>query len=877
MWSKHFTWRQSRRKGGAAASGGDPGTSAQLPRTIVSGKRPGHAGHLSALVLALATAGLMASCSGYDLDEKQMDNAGRSLYEYLQSAGSYTNYTRLIDDLGEKESLTQTNLRTLFVGDDDAFARFYANNTWGVHRYEDLSPSQKKMLLYGSMLANSYQVFYLSSSEGPTEGNCMRRSTESTAFDTVPLIHASEMPSTPFWSQYKDAGKDIYCMKDFTTTPIIHFTEKQLVYNKITNDDYNFLMNYSTERKSGDASINGIPIVEQNIRCMNGFVHRMAEVITPLPNMAEKIRQLPRTSLYSTFLERFCAPFPLSKDQTKAFNTLYGTNADTVYQKRYFSDISQDYSELALAPDKSPAPAMLKYDPGWNGYYPYTVTTSKYVAMQENMGVMLVPTNKALQRYWDNEGGRVLKDYYGSWDRVPDEVISKLVNVNMLSSFKSSVPSKFVSVLDDANNYMGIQKGDIDSVYMCCNGAIYMTNKVFSPTIYRSVSFPALINDNMKIIYWAIGQLEFDAYLNSMVSYYSFLIPTNDDMLQYVDPVSYGKVKTQLFRFRYDAKAQTVAGRVKASIWNYDPDTHEVGDSLRDATSDEILDRLEDILDSHIIVGNIENGNTYFKTKGGSVVKVAQSGGAGTMELQGGRQIEQGTTVKVSAIYDESSTGNGKSYILEGEPIQTCQKTVYSILSEHPEFSKFLELLEGSGYLETVHKVGNNTYACGGTNMGLFNSFNYTVYVPTNESIQKLQDDGLLPTWDYIEGLEDEDPERARLTEIVNKFIRYHIQDNSIFIGQGDVEGNYETQVMNAKGKFDKVTVKANNNSLTVTDLSGNTRTVQKVDGLYNQMAREYQYNSSDVSTASQINTSSTAVVHLIDGPLFYDEKNQFK
>ena len=61
-------------------------------------------------------------------------------------------------------------------------------------------------------------------------------------------------------------------MKDMTITPMIHFIESQLQRNRITNDDYDFLLNHTTTRSAGDASINGIPVISENVKCSNGFV-----------------------------------------------------------------------------------------------------------------------------------------------------------------------------------------------------------------------------------------------------------------------------------------------------------------------------------------------------------------------------------------------------------------------------------------------------------------------------------------------------------------------------------------------------------------------------------------------------------------------------
>ena len=62
---------------------------------------------------------------------------------------------------------------------------------------------------------------------------------------------------------------------------------------------------------------------------------------------------------------------------------------------------------------------------------------------------------------------------------------------------------------------------------------------------------------------------------------------------------------------------------------------------------------------------------------------------------------------------------------------------------------------------------------------------------------------------------------------------------------------------------------------MTVTDVMGNTRNVITHNGMYNVQAREYWLNSTNVNNAQTLTNSSTAVVHAIDGPLFFD-KDQF-
>ena len=820
----------------------------------------------------LAVGLTMNSCTQYDLDERDPEGWGASIYSWLVENGNYSNTVRMIDDLGYKEVLAKTGSKTLFVADDDAYARFFSNNSWGVRNYEQFSLSQKKLLLFGSMMDNSMQLNSLPSVEGtpPREGECMRRFASSTPFDSVAILNANQMPDNPYWAPYKASGKPMVCMTDNSVVPLVQFIEKQLVNKRITNSDYDFLYNNTTNRKAGDASVNGVQVEEPNIKCSNGFIHKMSEVITPLPNMAELLATKKNVTVFNKLLNRFCAPYWVGESATTQYNYLYNTNVDSVFQKRYFSEKSQDGNPVGATPNNKAVNGQLKYDPEWNAYYAGLDDQGGNIAMQRDMAVMMVPSDKAMEEYWESGAGKVLKDYYGTWENVPDEVVVKLLNNNMLSSFVSSVPSKFSGILNDANDPMGVEVGAIDSVYLGCNGAIYLTNRVYSPTAYVSVSFPALVNETMKILYWGIEQLQYNVYLNSLNSYYSFFIPTNKAMLEYIDPCSYGKNQTQLFRFHYDASKVNVADRVWASIWNYDTETGTVGDSIGMASNDQVRNRLKDILETHIVIGNVEDGHEYYRTKGGMEIRVKNvNAGVNGMTVEGSYQTNEGTPLRVSEIYDQTDGGNGKSYILDGQPILGTRRTVYDMLAERPEFSKFFELMEGSGVFEQIH---NNRNACGGTNVSVFNTYHYTIYVPTNESIEELQRQGKLSTWEAVEAFEEAGNLTAKSRDslqIVN-FVKYHIQDNALYIGAADDSGDFETAVIDpSTERFYRVSARLSDDGITIVDHAGNTRRVVTSNpNLYNIAAREFQYNSADATRATMIETSSTAVIHLIDKPL---------
>ena len=848
-----------------------------------------------ALAVALVGGAALTSCHEYDLDEKSPEGWGNSIYSWLDGQGNYTNTVKMIDDLKYQEVLGKTGSKTLFVADDAAYERFFKNNPWGAKSYSDLTMPQKKMLLFGNMLGNSIQLNSLSTIQGNPlkEGQAMRRFSELSEWDTVPILRPQDMPVNKYWQRHIDAGKNMVCLEDGTSVPMLLFLEAQLSNNRITNDDYNFLCNHKTDRKAGDASVNGIDVVEDNIRCANGFIHRTAEVVSPLNNMAELIAGKPQVSMFNHLLERFCAPYPDSKDlaKTERYNYLYNAHVDTVYTKRFFND--KKGAAVTETPDGRGVPARLPFDPEWNSYYSASNKSANEgsAAEQRDMAVMMVPSNKAMEEYWTGVG-KPLSENYGSWDDVPDDVIIKLLSVNMLPSFTSSVPSKFDGILNDANDPMGVEIADVDSVWMACNGAVYLTNRVFSPTAYVSVSFPALVNRTMKIIDWAITQCQYNVYLNALGSDYSFFIPTNNALVEYIDPCSYGKNSLQLLSFRYD-ESKRLEERVSAVVYNYDPETgarDSVGMVTMTTNPGRIERCLRDILDTHIVIGKVWEGkNTYFRTKNGTGIRVYNADKENDMYVEGSYQMyDTKNRLKIARVYDQRKKedggpgGNGKSYVLEGQPIMGTRRTVRDQLADYPEFAEFLELMDGSGLFETIHNLGtgkeSDNKACGGTNVSLFNTYHYTIYVPSNDAIKQLQNDGKLPTWEQVEAAHEAGNEMKAINDsvaIVN-FLKYHIQDNALYIGAQNESGDFETSLINSKTKRFYV-VKANltDDAIEVTDATGATHKVVKQTGqagreLYNIQAREYLYDSNDAKTATNLYTTSSAVIHLIDGPLAY-------
>ena len=771
------------------------------------------------LLAVISVFGITSCQTDFDLDKTTPEWLGPSIYDYLKN-NHYDTYVKLIEDLGYKDVLSKTGSKTLFVADEDAVARFFASGVFKkndgspVLKYEDLSLGQKKMILYGSMLNNVYQVSMLATAAGPKYGASMRRPSTASEYVDVPLMLSDSMPETEYFQYYKNNNKNIRIMSDGSNKPIIFMVNKFLVNHKIIDDDYDFLFNQGAygktdaariiKHKASDASVNGVNIDEQNIKCLNGFVHKVHDVIYPLPNMYEFLESSNKTKVYYSLLSRFCAPYPADRYLKPNINNLTWSGnyavtrytkekdyrdylakdeldellpaGDTLFELRFFSaslNNGPKEGNIFTPSGDNVMDKALKFDPSWNSYYFSGSSNEASLALQEDMSVMLVPTDKAMSDWWNKGGdGYAIKKRYvdnpevdvtnpkdiiEQMEKVEDFIILDLLNNNMLVSFTGSVPSKFADVLNDAQDPMeDLTTNNIDSVKICCNGAVYLTNKVMSPTSYKSVSFPTLVDPALRVINWAVGKwvngastgCGFFAYLNSMQSTYSFFVPTVLDKnapadergcLKYIDPVSYGQDKRYAYLFKYDE----TLNKVTANIYPCDDDgTITDWSSSIKAEDNQVTNRLSDLLDYHIVVDNVTSGYSYYQTKGGGAIYYDMA----SMTVKGGYQIESNSASTYDEIFPMS---NGTTYVLD-KPLLTSKRSVYDVISDkinYPEFTEFFNLTQYTGVsskifseaIDRTNRVNARTY-----NLRAFNTYHYSVYVPDNNSIIDMVNHGVL-------------------------------------------------------------------------------------------------------------------------------------
>lgn len=815
----------------------------------------------------------------YYYDDYEPEWLGSNIYSYLEGQGNFKNTLQLIDDLGYAEMMQGTGSITLFAANDSAFTEFYKSNSWGVKKYDDLSLAQRKMLLNYSIIKNAYLMETVEnyfSANTFHEGMAMRRETKYSFLDSLPFEKGDKLPTSKYWNNYRNKG--LYLLKDATNPTLVYFTQKFLNKNTITDDDIQTITG-SNARSAGDVHLFNIKVLKKDIVCKNGYVNVLSSVLVQPKNMAQYISDNPKLSIFSKLLDRFCAPY-FDAENTSLYKDLYTGFSDSIFEKRYFASTGG----TTKLPSGANAPNLLSFDPGWNGFN----TSSIYA----DMATMIVPTDEAMNNYFNGGVGAILKNEFGSWDNIPDDIIIPFLKRHMRNSFIESVPSRFGKMVDAENYRLPMTKENIDENYTAVNGHVYVTNTVYPPVDFISVYSPVLLSRNAKIFKWAIDIKETSAidnttfafyrlYLNSLVSKYSLFVPTDEYFEKYVDPVAYGQDGIQgVLKFWYNETTSSV----NAAVYKYEKATGTVGDSVNNISDAAFLkNRLWNILDNHIVIGNIDPEKNYYVTKGNDIIKVTGSGES--MAVQGGFDIENNGKSHVKKIFNQD---NGKTYFVD-RPIQSTMKSVYNVLQNTPEFSEFFSLVNG-----VPDTCVSQIFSQQGVDfrVSFFNAYRYTVYVPTNAAIQSAIDKGLITPWQQIYEL----PDKQRNVEIrkMIRFLRYHFQDDAAFYGHiynetfqsatiktDEKPSHFGTSI----DKYYKIGIAGSKNSMVLTTESGGKAKVVTDNGLYNIVAKDFIFSklpsayknvdgtgatSGALFSSSSVTTSASAVIHQIDKVLTF-------
>ena len=694
----------------------------------------------------------MTSCIDKDEpvdSDRKPASLGGSIYEELKNpnqdhlTGTFNTYLRLVDDLNYSSTLSRTGSKTVFPANDEAFERFFQSNKWGVTSYEELSNSQKKLLLYSSMIDNALLVGMLSNVSGGTDGITaglgLKHPTSVSVIDSIAHYYdPTQMPANnSWWKKYFKTGIDV--VSDNTRPMMVHFTREQMVNNNITtigdNSDFSILTGEAYDEASKPAYIFKDRIINRDVTCMNGYIQQLQDVLLPPGNMAQVLRDENETSIFSRLLDYFAAPYYDAATTNQYNDWAVANNAplkDSIFQVRYLSSRSQNAS-LVVDPSGNTMGQgrYLTYDPGWNQYYPAHANTSSIDYSITDMGAMFVPCDAAIKKYFLPGGnGAFLIDIYGTKENTEanllenldsmyvknPQVISAFIKNLQKNSFVETVPSKFASIINDASENMGMNLGYLkqnsDGKYdikIANNGVIYILNDMIAPDEYQAVLAPASSYPDMRIMNWAIQDrkylgVDFKFYLLAMSANYAFFIPEDEAFnAYYIDPTSLGHAKPEVLHFYYNEKKNPA---VRCDRYYYDVATGTLGDRIGEVSDiTQRSSQLVDILNYHTVLlesGETFGHNKYYKTKHGGEICLQGNGQAGS-SIVSGAQIDNGAAPSViKAVYNEK---NGKAFRISNI-IQAPQNSVAKTLKINDQFSEFYEACSGFSATDILKWAG---------------------------------------------------------------------------------------------------------------------------------------------------------------------------
>ena len=689
------------------------------------------------------------------------------------------------------------------------------------------------------------------------------------------------------------------------------------------------------------------------ITCKNGYIYRMDEVLLPPSNMAAELRRRDDTKVFSHLLDRFCIPVydapltaeyqTLNKSNDSIFRLRY------FVKDRFTSHnlLGEKYNPLAdellaydpgwnefannLSKERDMAAMFVPKDEVLYDYFASGAGNFLVEQFASSVEIKDIPT--LLQ----------------ALDSVPEVNIVPLLNNLMKNSFAGTVPSKFDKITDDANDEMGITEKDVDECVIANNGIIYLMNNVFGPAKYEAVSAPTIVQANMLLMRNVIKQLRYDFYLLAMDAEYSFIVP-DDKTFVYYDPVTAVTEEPKAYAFHYNNERPKGSGanELWADIYELVPGSYNISDTLTPMGAVNVSgtdfggnafmkDRMTDLIEYLIIVHDEGDGiiradgtlnpKKYYQTKGYGTIKVDTSD-PNLIRFYGGEQIENGSVITVGEKNGEKTIyrqKNGNTFCTvpaeEGNILQLQSgiptpptKSVFNNMSaqamdENGMYYEFYKLCMPNDFSATVNSMFSTVkpdkakkdsiklysifYSSDDGTLRnavpFFNTYHYTVYVPSNDAIKEQIALGL-PTWEQINGLlNDSLPQKAASQmRLLNNFLRYHFQDNSVYAdvvpfsitapeGGYYSEANFATPVIDTKtGRFYETVVSSADGTLTVKDNMGKVAKVIKEgeEGrTWNVMCRdiEYKVNNAAQKIPNAIETSSFAVIQPIDRALLND------
>lgn len=838
----------------------------------------------------------------------------------------------------ERKYMGSFDTLTVFAPNDEAFDRFFAHNAWtdeqgnAISSYEQLSDSQKLSLIYMSYIPGFVTANSLHASKSVR--GYLRLYSYDRQFNLVPYKHTGGTDINTFPPDsysYFDYAKELNqhivdgvwigygTIGDYTGALAYRggtmiWNDDYWQYNGLSHDDLVFIGAADTEG-SEHITIGNAHITQPNQRCKNGYLHLVDEVVVPQPNLMCALAQARlggKCSLASSLVQRFNylkydPDYAYYKEQI--FND--GDSAMTVRNSLLdrVSTTTIQTPAIILPTDEALKAFLLASD---NPLWQFGINKDNYYDM-----LMSLPRE-------------VLQPFVKEWFRTSFTDVLPSRYSNMRSAKGHQL---FAGVTTPEAYKLAVQQviHAVDGIIVVVDAvpnAEDLRNELTFVKLAGQVAGAALTANDRYDGERSASPFSTDYQREMHNKPFTMFVPTDEGLKQYglVDPMSMASNNRNSWRY-WSLSPQSISsdgnGKIAVAARAYRYDYNKVrnaetdrplGVSFSNSANDGAnvnygptkRQLLTDMLDQHIVLQNLDSmlntSRHWYLSRSGMPIYMKEHTNTNIV-VNGGMQIdlnERDAADKHDCTLQfvgQNSTGTS---VFIDRPMQPTSQNVFQRLQSNDAFSTFFEYAEALNNAYTLKKMlfgdeasealswkytifadrsgGYTRYGNANTMLvNFFHNFNYTIFVPTNEGMQKAVEAGL-PTIESIEQFVEEslddngqlpddkrEQAQARYLTLLN-FLKYHFCDKSYFLEPDFESGDTEqttTACIDASNQQALIAdINSGNGMLMVRDASNRYKTVKP--DLANIIARDAEFNN-DPTMARYIRSASNVVLHGID------------
>lgn len=859
---------------------------------------------------------------------------------YLRLIDSFDGIQRafkneLTDD--ELEYMGSIDTLTVFAPNDEAFARFFAHNAWtdgqgnAISSYEQLSGSQRFSLISMSYIPGFVTANNLHVNEN-VKGN-LRLYTwgDDRQFNLVPYKHTGGTDINTFPPDsysYFDYAKELnqhivdgvwigYGTVGDNTDGALAYRGGTMIWNDdywqykgLSHDDLAFIGAADTEG-SEHIKIGNAHITQPNQRCKNGYLHLVDEVVVPQPNL-----------MYTLAQARSDGKCSLASSLVQRFNYL-----------KYDAEYSDIYNHIDSA--------MTVRNSLLDRVVTTLQTPAIILPTDEALKAFLLTTDNPLRSFGINQDNyytmlmslprEVLQPFVKEWFRTSftDVLPSRYSNM------RSAKGHQLLADVTSPEAY----KLAVQQVIPAVDGIIVVVDAVPNAEDLRNeLTFVKLAGRVAGAALTANDRYEGERRTSPFSTDYqremhnkpfTMFVPADAGLEQYglVDPISMASNNRVSWRYwsltpdsvSSDGKFQ-IAVAAKAYRYDYKEVRNTETDRPLSATYSSYANEncatgnygpikrqlLTDMLDQHIVLQDVNSllntPRRWYLSRSGMPIYMKEHTDLNIV-VNGGMQIDLNKRDAadkhdcIMQLVGQNSTGTS---VVIDRPMQPTTQNVYQRLQSNDAFSMFfdcanalngaydlknqlfdIETSEALNRKYTIFADFSGSYArYGNANtmlVNFFHNFNYTIFVPTNEGMQKAIAEGL-PTIESIEQFVEEsldgngqlpddkrEQAQARYLTLLN-FLKYHFCDKSYFLEpdleSGDTEQTTTACIDASNQQALTADINSGNGMLMVRDASNRYKAVKP--DLANIIARDAEFNA-EPTRAKYILSASNVVLHGMD------------